>query len=318
MSGGPSRRRALLLIGVLVVAGAACSLGRDSSNGTSSAVPPVVGAPPEAAAAALIRARPIVDLAEAQLVDRCLRQDHLRYPGYPRLRAQRLHPPTGLFGAVLSLSFAEHHGYGPRVGAGWSKLGAPTEQRYLMRLTESARRRYWTDLFGPSHQRNAKFRDRDAGVVFQAPTQGCFAQARRELFGSVGNWLFAIHVPEAILRRAELRAEGNQTLLSARRAYASCMATSGYVVETPGAALESASGRFNDRPRDGIPSPPELDMAITDAQCQIGAGYASAVHAAISEASGHWMHSHRKLALRVLVIQRNAGSVARKVVDGGG
>ena len=147
-----------------------------------------------------------------------------------------------------------------------------------------------------------------------ASTEGCWAKARRRLYGSVMNWLELAYIPEVIYRETG-RIRHDPQVENARVAYSKCMRRSGELVERPTEALHLARARFGrTRLRGDAPTRPERVMATSDADCQVSAGYQRALAGAVFRAARTWIRGHERDLLRLVDIQRMAVGRAQTVL----
>ena len=191
--------------------------------------------------------------AEAVALQRCLRDR-----GFP------VPLPRALNGSAPNLPAAlgqvDRDGYG---GAVDRSGGDDVVDRFARALSPSDRERFAAAVADPSVATVRYATPR--GWEVTAPTGGCVATARTEVYGSVQAWLATTALPQDLNAEAATVYADPRTA-RAQDAYRSCMAGHGWPVEFPQDAVALAQRSVV--PGEPGPGPVERELARTDAGCR--------------------------------------------------
>jgi hypothetical protein len=253
--------------------------------------------------------------AERKVTAECMAKQGFRYPPYELGR--RTDPEdSNLAGvALLTVPEAQQRGYGLHISSSPDPQAldpdAATAQ-YLATLTPAEQQRYHTVLDPGRAQAEVEL---SGGVRASASIEGCVAEGRAHVYGSVENFLKLFYLPQGIRQFSEqaLRAPA---VTEARRAYARCMRSAGYRVESPADALDLARTNFGTtRTAEGTVSDAERGMAVADATCQAEADLHRVIDDALVQAGSAWLNEHEGEILGLADLQREALDRARLVLE---
>ncbi len=194
-----------------------------------------------------------LDVAENQLIAQCMRRAGLSYPDVPPPRDDR--PVVGLVraSAPLRVEDARREGYPDSVMIAASRQG-PVEA-HADALPPESRERFHEVLRGDT---GTDVRVTLAGGFETAASSGgCVGSARKELYGSVANFLTVFYTAELAQRQAS-GADRDQEVVAAYESYAQCMGVKGHRVAAPAEAIALAKKHPSE----------EVALATADAECR--------------------------------------------------
>jgi hypothetical protein len=265
---------------------------------------------------ALMRPPVQLAIAEARVTSRCMQGRGFRYPAAEALDRVPSATPSRLggLGRPLHLEEATRVGYGFRISP---RPGTdPVERasgRYLSSLSHAEQAAYQHAL-APDGSRGVRV-ELSGGLVVGAASQGCVAEARKAVYGSVQTFLRLAHVASEVPRVADA-AMRHRRVRAAVRAYSGCMAGKGIPVGTPMLAVKLAEERFGGtRPEIGPVSDAERDMAVADAICQQRTGVNEAIDDAVIDAASWWLRDEAPRLLELAALQGNAVESAREILE---
>ena len=303
-------------------AGAALIVLLAASSCTTPTQPPSRSSEPlqtidhETVAALRVAASPSrqIEIAQAKLIAECMRAHGYRYP-LARVVGLDSGMPNGhdLPGMVSeSARIARHWGYVWRYDSGASEKA----QSYVEHLSSDRQAAYARFLWGDQRAKKVTV-IAPQGFTVAATTTGCFAGARRELFGSVRRALDAFYIPQGLFRY-QTATWNDQSVERSQRSYSRCMRQSGYRVAFPQDAVQLALDHQHIRPRGVVsPSPAESRLALADAQCERYSGIVSAYEQALVRHASPWIVENREEILAVGHIVRVASQRASRLLGAG-
>lgn len=270
---------------------------------------------PPAAAVAAVRAllapAPELAWAEQELVRRCVQAAGFDYP----VRRPALDGGAGVLVEALTVSsveVAQREGYGSLIRRGNNGADEGLD-RYRAGLDPDERRRFDTVLAGPEDAAQVEVVLPD-GQVVGTSTQGCVAEARRALYGSLETYLQVRYLPQGIRARGLGAVERDRGVRAALRRYAECMAAAGYPdVSSPSVALEVAAQRW------GVTATAPVEeraMAVVDVSCQQQAELQAALDNALLAAASDLLATQEQQLIGLLEELRTATSRARAILEG--
>lgn len=239
---------------------------------------------------------PILTWGEQELTARCMAAQGFTYEVDPLLVTDRGAglPSLGGFGTPLTLEEASD-------GYPATRLRRPAPTRSQRRLTL-----LYDRALDAEHARQVHIRVQ--GVAVGASTRGCAAAARRQLYGSVHNYLMVEYAAQGVRQFGAGALEDPQV----RRAiaeYETCMRSAGYAVGNPGVARQLAARRFGRRDLDKVPSS-EVKMATTDARCQNRSEVYALLDEAVANAASGWLRTNESDLEKTFEIRSRAMDTA--------
>ncbi|GAA4021790.1 hypothetical protein GCM10022247_52500 [Allokutzneria multivorans] len=194
-----------------------------------------------------------LDVAENRQIGECMRRAGLSYPDVPPPREDR--PVVGLVraSAPLRLEDARREGYPDSVMIPPPRQG-PVEA-HAEALPPETRERF-NDLLRGDTGTDVRV-TLAGGFETAASSGGCVGSARKQLYGSVANFLTVFYTAELAQRQAS-GADRDPEVVAAYESYAKCMGTKGHRVAAPAEAVALAKKRPAE----------EIAVATADAECR--------------------------------------------------
>lgn len=257
--------------------------------------------------------------AELKATSDCMAEHGFRFPPYEvGLSSSTTQGPgdLGVFTGFLTIPEAQQYGYG-RLVASMADPDAPdpdqAQQQYLATLTQEDEQRYLKAL-EPATGSSARVTLPDGSIV-GAANEGCFAEARRRVYGSVDQFLELVYLPQGISQFAD-EVHDDDAVEEAGTAYLSCLAESGYSLGHVGEAEEIAAERFaTNRTPTGSPSEEERAMAVADATCQERSRLHQAYDNALIRAGSSWVNDNEGQLLALADLERTALVRAKRILQ---
>jgi hypothetical protein len=152
------------------------------------------------------------------------------------------------------------------------------------------------------------------GYPAAIPKEGCVADARARVYGSLEDYLRVTQLPLGLLQFSK-EAGDDEGVREAAGRYSSCMEAAGYPdVKNLKDAGSLAKERFG-RPQESEPSPEERSMAVADARCQRSSGTKDALNDATLRVGGQWVKEHEGELLAVYDLERESLGRAKDVIE---
>lgn len=225
------------------------------------------------------------DQAEHRLVGECMTELGLPYPDRSEIRASE--PATGLLRAPapLSVDDARASGYPATLMRDPERPAMAPVDVFAQSLPPDARERYYQALRGDGpHDVRVTLPD---GFEVGASSMGCVGSARRQIYGSVKNYLTIVYLPE-LAQRHILEVVDDPTVHNSFQVYARCMIGHDYQVGTPQDAVELARSYYP-AGRRNVAKSAEIVLATVDAQCRQSAGLQEAYQSAGDRVATRWI-----------------------------
>lgn len=239
----------------------------------------------------------ILTWGEQELTARCMAVKGFAYEVDPLVAPDdAVTPPSlGGFGTPLTLEEASD-------GYPATQLRRPTPT-----ALESPRRtpRYERAL-DARHARQVRIEI--PGIAVGASTRGCVATARRQLYGSVRNYLMVEYAAQGIRQFGSSALEDSQVQRAITK-YETCMRAAGYAAGNPGQARQLAVRRFG-RTRLNEASPAEVEMATSDARCQRRSEVYALLDDAVADAASEWLRATESDLEKTIEIRSRAMDTA--------
>ena len=250
------------------------------------------------------------ELAIALKDEKCLRKHGFRLQGlskelreFPFLSHASPHIP-GLYD--LTPNEASTWGYSLAI----PPLASEADPEYGRALSKRRQALFGTIQFGDT-QRTVKILV--GKLVVKVSKEGCLAEARAQIVGSMADYLKVTYLPQGI--RAYITAAwSSPPVRDSLSRYLACLgATRKQLhVHYPDDMIRRVSAS---RPqRESHPTATELQLAGLDARCRERSGIYDAYTDAFQEAAAQWLADSRVLAERVLALSRAADVRARRVI----
>ncbi|MFI6080333.1 hypothetical protein ACIBBB_05015 [Streptomyces sp. NPDC051217] len=250
----------------------------------------------------------VLDEAENRLTARCMDQAGMTFPQTRAPRDDR--PMIGLLrgAAPLRAETVREHGYPNKWMAPARIPEKGPVETYADSLPADIRKRFYHVLRGKGGN--------DVRVVLPgnfdaaASSSGCVGSARRQLYGSVENYLTVFYLPELVQRQASA-ADSDPDVRAAYTAFAQCMATRGYDTATPADAVALATTYYPDgrRQRAGTD---EKTLALADAECQTTVRLRERRAAAVDRFTRRWLADNEAVVSRTYRLLQAALAEAKK------
>jgi hypothetical protein len=212
----------------------------------------------------------------------------------------------------LDVSAAQLRGYGPEIGSSPGATDPETAlQEYLAGLTANQQATFTSAEHGDGREVTITTPD---GVVASAAADGCIADARKAVYGSVEDFLRLQYQPQAVYSLVS-GVENTPEVQAAAQEYSQLMAQSGYDLANPAEARVLARQNFGSRGMNDPASDEERAMAVADAKAQ----KASQVYEVLAEAAvakaADWLVRNEALLVELAEIQaaslERAGAIIR-------
>ena len=218
----------------------------------------------------------ILTWGEQELTARCMAAKGFAYQVDPPAASDDTarSPSLGGFGTPLTLEEASN-GY----------PATQSERPAATGVESPGRTRRYQRALDREHARQVQIEI--PGFALGASSRGCVATARRQLYGSVRNYLMVEYAAQGIRRFASGVLEEPQVQRAVAE-YETCMRAAGYAVDNPGQAPQLAERRFGQH-RLGEASAREVEMATTDALCQSRSEVYSLLDEAVADAASDWL-----------------------------
>ncbi|MFI0192117.1 hypothetical protein ACH4PW_31810 [Streptomyces sp. NPDC017082] len=204
-------------------------------------------------------------------------------------------------------------GYGFSTGA--QEPPASPNDSYANSLTAERRELYSQALFGtPQHRLDATLPNGEVTFIY---TDGCSAQAEKQLYGDLKTWLIADTVVINLRIEVDNRVTADRRLTAATQSWSSCMAHRGYHYDTPGAARTHIGQAYEHAAPSakGEERRTELAQALADAECDKQVGRARLFRSLdeeyrdqVARERNSQITSYRELISRALIVARPTGS----------
>jgi len=231
----------------------------------------------------------VLDEAESRLIGQCMNQAGLAYPQVPVPHDDR--QVTGLLKgpAPLRAEVVREHGYPDK----WMNSAQVPEkgpvETYADSLPADAKEHFYYVLRGEGGNDVRISLPGDFEVA--ASSSGCVGRARRQLYGSVDNYLTVFYLPELVQRRTSA-ADEDPDVRVAYVAFAHCMSTKGYRTATPADAVALAKTRYPDGRREHADDK-EKTLALADAECQTAVRLYERRAAAVDRVARRWLDDNK-------------------------
>jgi hypothetical protein len=253
---------------------------------------------------------PPAELAAA--VDRRL-AECLRYAGFEYKSGPDLESAPNLFGIIgmMTEESARKVGYAAVATSGERS----PQESYVASLAPSDAARYAAAV-DPEHGPQAVVRG-DHGEEFTAPRQGCYAQARTAVYGSVENFLRLMVLPTRV-RLATPALFDHDSVRDAAAQYGRCMTGRGYPTSNLKHMRELAEARFGrTRSATDPPGDEEVTMALADAACQESSKLIEVITSAGLAEAAPWIASHAGEIQMLATVQTESTARAEVVLRRG-
>lgn len=271
-----------------------------------------------AAIVAVAQTPTALELATEKATERCMARAGFEYPPYRVLASQPMGETSSTLGGFqprLTLGWAETHGYEGYISmrGGASRDPEAAEEAYLARLSEGDRERYARTLNDPGAGLiTLRLPD---GAEVGAAAEGCVAEGRRAVYGSVRNYLQLFYFPQQIAAFGQAAVDAPE-VEDARSQYRACMRQAGFQVAGPSDAVDRAEQLFGgSRPPGSAPGDEERAMAVADARCRLMSRIHDALEAALVREASAWLNEHEGEILALADLQRAALSRARRILE---
>lgn len=249
--------------------------------------------------------------AELRLQDRCLKAHGYTVPGLVSQTSGA--PSVNLSGALglLTVEGARTVGYGTLIGQS-SALSDPIGA-FVQSLSQSQSDKFNVVYNGGDGAKEESLRIGE--LVAGASTEGCVAEARKRIYGSISNFLRLTYLPGEIV---SLGAEvvNSPAAGEAMAAYATCMQEAGFDVDNLNQTRELAAERFGSRLVSAPPSQDEFSMAMTDAKCQVSTGLRDRLNEESLRRASAYIAEHEDELLALQELLTTARSNAKAALGG--
>ncbi|MFD3518462.1 hypothetical protein [Streptomyces sp. NPDC058657] len=218
----------------------------------------------------------ILARAEQVLISRCMAARGFRYEVTEAVPGSASGTRSFPY-AITDVAWARTHGYGGKEERKVAKaIQADPNQRYLRGLSPSARTAAGTALMGASAEGlSVKVPN---GMTITASTEGCIADAERNLYGDLSNW-FRVKVITMNLRPVrEERVRQDRRYAAAVRQWATCMRAAGRPYKNPDEARQEVV-RYRERLPVAKADVAETALAVAEATCVTSTRLAGVIRA---------------------------------------
>ncbi|MGO1055467.1 hypothetical protein [Crossiella sp. CA198] len=210
------------------------------------------------------RQQHILSTAEERLVAACMSARGHHYPVADQPFTDRTDEER-----TLGTERRRDQGYGLSPGALGPAPRSAVDQ-HADSLPEPTRTAYTTALLGPDDQRRAV--RLPGGGQADFASQGCVAEARRNLFGDLMTWARVAHVPEAYGNRLARELPRHPFFRAAVEQWRTCMAGRGHPFNGLDEPREHLARRYAAEGPGEALRQQEITLALTDADCAHAAG----------------------------------------------
>ncbi|MFF9021087.1 hypothetical protein [Streptomyces eurythermus] len=289
-TGVPARARGLIFVtAALSLALGACSASAGKRADPDGAARPTVGVQGLARALTLApRTRQVLSEAETTLVERCMAKQGYEYFHEPMTieaarsaddgRTRELHGDD--------VARARREGFAIPALKGKPSRTERQQDAYLGTLTPERRASWERALYGDPGQRKITVEVPDVGTM-EAPTSGCFAQARTTLYGDYEKWVRADAFVNARFLPVNKAVRKQPPYVAVTRSWSACMRARGYRFADPAAAARSvgsSGGAAGTR------------VAVASAECDRKTGRSRTHRELFARQTLRWVEEHRAQA----------------------
>ncbi|WP_219106069.1 hypothetical protein [Austwickia sp. TVS 96-490-7B] len=153
------------------------------------------------------------------------------------------------------------------------------------------------------------------GIVLDSPKNGCAAEAKRAVFGSVTNHLWMDNIEQDV-KQAVGEIRNDSRISQASIKYASCMRQKGVDVNTLKDTMRRAEEKFQHSRRLGDPpSAEEISLAVTDAECQQQAELAKVTNDLVISKGAQWIKEHEKQIMELAQVRKESLARAKTILN---
>ncbi|MGW0732765.1 hypothetical protein [Streptomyces sp. NPDC002851] len=211
-----------------------------------------------------------VDRAQERLIKQCMAGRGFWYGEARQLTGDELKTP----GYVLDdPRWARKHGYGGRIQRAMDReRHADPNVAYYRKLSRERQLRWSDALYGGPGAGTVEARLPGGGTVSTA-TEGCNAEALRELYGDLKTWFPAEKTAAGLRALYEPRIKRDKRFVAAVHSWARCMRDKGHRYRGP-AALRDQLPTLTRGLSDGRAHAVEVGLAVDEAACARSSGLA--------------------------------------------
>ncbi|MET8341069.1 hypothetical protein ABZV14_45585 [Streptosporangium canum] len=247
----------------------------DTSQSRAAVVTPLANHDPEVREAllALFSGSATRYAAQEELVQRCMKKRGFTYVQNPS-SATDVAPTLGEDPYGLTVEQAQRTGYKSAENAGDSP--GEVDRSGISKLSEEEQKRWGEAFFGRDDAPEIKA-DLPGGGRVGTTSEGCLAEAREKLYGSLSDYVKLTYLAGNLPIRARREASSDADMTRIDSAWSSCMASKEHSgLKNP----DAARGRsLESHRRLGIGSDEaraqEISLAVADAECEKTTDYAA-------------------------------------------
>ncbi|MBW3084478.1 hypothetical protein KEM60_00666 [Austwickia sp. TVS 96-490-7B] len=153
------------------------------------------------------------------------------------------------------------------------------------------------------------------GTTIGAADEGCLAEGRKKIYGSVKTYLWITNISQDI-RTAVGDIRTSPRMMAANVSYLTCMTHKGVSTTGLSNTLDIAREKFaSSRAAHEPPGAEEISMAIADAECQQSAELAKVANEAIVHQGAQWIQDHEKQILDIAAARKEALARAKSTLN---
>lgn len=258
----------------------------------------------------LVSASPGIALAEKVSISDCMRQAGFELEDNASFGVPSVPALVALNGLISSEEQAAT-GYGSTAkieGDGGSEAMSPERQEA-----------FDLAMNGSDESARASYTIPGVGAVMEFSREGCVAQGRVEVYGSLEDALQVKGYINAILHEAQKVGSGaEKAIASTQDAYQECMAGNGYDLKFPDADKYALAEFGQYRLFHEEPSAEEQQLAMTDYSCQQESGMVDAVNEAFFDSAAAWITSNEEEILGMAELRQEAELRSKQIINAGG
>lgn len=283
-----------------------CGLAASGVSGCASTGSEEVSPGMVEAAGALANIPPEIEIAQALLVQDCVRQAGFDMPFDSS--ASRSNPVAfGIANVFDSADQAKRLGYSSTISQ-----GDGAEDTWVESLSAQDRERYYSVLLGPEDAEQGSIKSPN-GVEVSFPKEGCIAEARTQLYGSAEDAAAFYQLINEYLAAAHDGSEIRKSRLAPLvPTYEECMRDQGYDVEALGAQklAEQLFGTY--RSPGDPPSTDEQELAVQDFHCQQSIELQTVLAEAFAQSASDWIKANQG---KLLSMQEKIKEVKKRAIQ---
>jgi hypothetical protein len=268
--------------------------------------------------------RVALDNAEEELTGKCM--ERLGYEFFPTLET------TSDVGAIatqpespLSLQYRTSNGYGiyqtlvqQAQAAGTTQTGAngvgDTTNRQTLYVRGLSKAKYAQYLLALGGTKRKTYSLINGGKVSDL-TGGCVGRARKEVYGSIANFVTVFSGLPSLTNEVEDEVYSSSAYQSAMSSWSRCMSNLDFKFSSPGLAEQSIYELYSKKGLTQVDRRQEIAVSLADFHCASRSDLESTFDSSMKRAAGDLSGSLQRQALIMIQLQKQALSRAKSLLE---